>query len=300
MSYTRYKKLQKWVSNDNGISWVATDEYKKGEAMGEYDSLLECEDSGQDPNPQKGYRWINLPISEDWECFNGSKYYKQQRQYTTDKGQTWHDMDEYRIGSLFEMNASDCQHEEPQPPTPPTHKDNSIIYSSLNVDDAGYFVGCRTGLWGDVELFPHPKPNTNKERLTFDNFTGTRMSGFGYYTKGITYLKLVGTWENIDYVNNLCSSMEDLVEFDGSEFDFSKVVYASFMFQNCTKLETVDIYGLDIEDLTNISHIFYHAPSIRTIRCTSTMKQRMMDNPTNFGFNLDNSAKIGDITFITE
>lgn len=119
MSYTRYKKLQKWVSNDNGINWVATDEYKKGEALGEFDSLLECEDSGQDPNLQRGYRWINLPISDDWECFNGSKYYKQQRQYTTDKGQTWHDMDEYRMGTLFEMNASDCQNEEPQPPTPP-------------------------------------------------------------------------------------------------------------------------------------------------------------------------------------
>ena len=39
---------------------------------------------------------------------NSCKYYKEQRQYSLDGGETWINMQEYRKGALYEPNSSDC------------------------------------------------------------------------------------------------------------------------------------------------------------------------------------------------
>jgi len=80
-------------------------------------------DTGQDPvvykenDPACGYvpvepiyRWHQLPISEDYECSAGTKYYKEVYQVSYDNGLTWEDVvpEQTRRGDIYETGSSDC------------------------------------------------------------------------------------------------------------------------------------------------------------------------------------------------
>jgi hypothetical protein len=56
------------------------------------------------------YKWVNLPISQDWECVGTTKYYKQKKQVSVDGGSTWTDVEppQYQRGALYEQNSSSC------------------------------------------------------------------------------------------------------------------------------------------------------------------------------------------------
>lgn len=56
------------------------------------------------------YKWVNLPISQDWECVGTTKYYKQKKQVSVDGGSTWTDVTppQYQRGALYEQNSSSC------------------------------------------------------------------------------------------------------------------------------------------------------------------------------------------------
>ena len=56
------------------------------------------------------YKWVNLPISQDWECVGTTKYYKQKKQVSVDGGSTWTDVvpPQYQRGALYEQNSSSC------------------------------------------------------------------------------------------------------------------------------------------------------------------------------------------------
>ncbi len=56
------------------------------------------------------YKWVNLPISQDWECVGTTKYYKQKKQVSVDGGSTWSDVTppQYQRGSVYEQNSQSC------------------------------------------------------------------------------------------------------------------------------------------------------------------------------------------------
>lgn len=56
------------------------------------------------------YKWVNLPISQDWECVGTTKYYKQKKQVSVDGGSTWTDVTppQYQRGSVYEYNSQSC------------------------------------------------------------------------------------------------------------------------------------------------------------------------------------------------
>lgn len=56
------------------------------------------------------YKWVNLPISQDWECVGTTKYYKQKKQVSVDGGSTWTDVvpPQYQRGAVYEYNSSSC------------------------------------------------------------------------------------------------------------------------------------------------------------------------------------------------
>lgn len=56
------------------------------------------------------YKWVNLPISQDWECVGTTKYYKQKKMVSVDGGSTWNDVTppQYQRGALYEQNSSSC------------------------------------------------------------------------------------------------------------------------------------------------------------------------------------------------
>lgn len=56
------------------------------------------------------YRWVNIPIAQDYVCSGTSKYYKQKKQVSIDNGVNWSDVvpAEYQTGALYEENSVDC------------------------------------------------------------------------------------------------------------------------------------------------------------------------------------------------
>ena len=98
---TKYVKQQKEVSYDNGITWadVIPYEYQKGEVLEEMS--IDCSST---------YRWANLDPTTEYYCSGTTKMYKQQKQYSTDGGSTWHNVVplEYREGGVAETNSTDC------------------------------------------------------------------------------------------------------------------------------------------------------------------------------------------------
>ncbi len=100
----KYTKLRKWFRICEDCStcyeqWVASDIYKQGDII-EYNST----DCGF-IHGQKEYRWIN---TDRFTCVGYDKHYIQQRQVSYNQGQTWNNLNEFRTGSLYEKDSSDC------------------------------------------------------------------------------------------------------------------------------------------------------------------------------------------------
>lgn len=271
MSYTRYTKLQKWVSNDNGISWIATEEYKKGDKIGEFESLLECDDGGG-PNIERGYRWINLPIESDWECFNGSKYYRQQRQYTTDKGQTWHDMDEYRMGMLYEINAGDCQHEEPQPPFASAYR---LMYSSNTIGGEIPYVGQRNLLYNGYYDIARLEDNKTNEIVSFETDNLYSLYRFAHDVQGLTDVTFINRWDcsNVTETIEMFFNCKDLKTVNGLQnlMMSSKLKSMKNMFNDCNSLTSFNIYDWNTSNVTDMYGLFYNCKSIASIDNLKTL-----------------------------
>lgn len=71
-----------------------------------------------DECPSVIYRWENMNPSTDYYCEGTTKYYKQIRQYSYDSGTTWYDVvpPEYRQGSAYEQQSTDCGYIPPIEP----------------------------------------------------------------------------------------------------------------------------------------------------------------------------------------
>lgn len=293
MGYTRYKKLQKWVSNDNGISWTATEEYKKGDVLGEYDSLLECEGSGGGPNIERGYRWINLDITKDWECFNGSKYYKQQRQYTTDKGQTWHDMDEYRMGSLYELNASDCQNEEPQPPFASAYR---LMYSSNTIGGEIPQTQYRNLLYNGYYDIARLEDNKTNEIVSFETDNLYSLYRFAHDVQGLTDITFINRWDcsNVTETIEMFFNCKDLKTVNGLQnfITSNKLKSMKNMFTDCNSLTYFDISGWNTSNVTDMYGLLCNCKSITSIDNLKTLDTRSV---TDMGIMFKGCENLKDI-----
>ena len=100
---TKYNRLQLYVSTD-GIDWLATSTFKKGDTVIETDSV----DCGYVP-PAVYYEWREY----SWEC-NGFDKYIKYRKYMSETGNEddWHPTDIYKLGDTpIETNSVDCGYE---------------------------------------------------------------------------------------------------------------------------------------------------------------------------------------------
>ena len=133
MNTCKYEKYRKMASYDNGETWQALDEYQRGELI-EYDSV----DCGGEHVTY--YRWVDIPLAEDYYCSGTTKYYKQKKQKSTDEV-NWSDVvpPEYRMGFSAESQSSDCGYAERTTSGTPycTGVDKYIdVYSQVS-DDSG-------------------------------------------------------------------------------------------------------------------------------------------------------------------
>lgn len=104
---TKCQELKKQVSYDDGATWedVIPLTYKAG-AVIEYDS----EDCGYIPEPTIIYRWIDLDPSVEYYCSGTTKMYKQQKEQSSDSGETWTPVvpSEFRMGEPYQTESEDC------------------------------------------------------------------------------------------------------------------------------------------------------------------------------------------------
>ena len=99
----KYKVYRKYTTDDNGISWVETDEYR----------IVLVEENSKDciTETPTNTRWVE---TTGYICANKNKYAKEIKQISTDGGKTWTDTGEYRQGKLIEENSKDCGYTEVQ------------------------------------------------------------------------------------------------------------------------------------------------------------------------------------------
>ena len=102
---TKYQKTKKQQSTDGGQTWrdVNPPEYSTG-------AVIERDSSDCQPTPEPQYRWVNIPLSQDYECVGTTKYYKQKEQVSLDGGTTWTDVvpTQTRRGGIGEIESTDC------------------------------------------------------------------------------------------------------------------------------------------------------------------------------------------------
>lgn len=103
----KYYKQRRYVSYNNGQTWQALDEYRKGSLYeeGSEDCLNEI---------VKMYQW--RVVSGEYVCSGTTKYEKTQRYVSYDSGATWSAVtpSEYSTGQVLEQNSEDCGYIEPQ------------------------------------------------------------------------------------------------------------------------------------------------------------------------------------------
>lgn len=99
----KYKVYRKYTTEDNGITWVETNECR----------IVLVEENSKDciTETPTNTRWVE---TTGYICANKNKYAKEIKQISTDGGKTWTDTSEYRQGKLIEENSKDCGYTEVQ------------------------------------------------------------------------------------------------------------------------------------------------------------------------------------------
>lgn len=154
---------------DNGITWtnVIPYEYQKGEVLEEMS--IDCSST---------YRWANLDPTTEYYCSGTTKMYKQQKQYSTDGGSTWHNVVplEYREGGVAETNSTDCGY------VPPTEKKLVAIYSDGRTRE----VECGSGTLTSGETRPYEYQASAMTNVVIGNCVTSIGDSAFYYCSGLT------------------------------------------------------------------------------------------------------------------
>lgn len=116
-NYSKYYTQKKQVSYDGGTTWVDTGETQLGSLIeaNSYDcdygvTWETISDSFICEIPLYIYKWVQLPIDEDYICNGDCRYYVEKKQVSKDNGNTYTDVvpTEQRIGSLYGCGDSSC------------------------------------------------------------------------------------------------------------------------------------------------------------------------------------------------
>ena len=95
--YSLYYIEYEYSSTDNGVTWVATGNQRKGALI----STI----SPQCGSADEIYKWEDV---NETTCFDGDLYYKCYRFVSHNGGVTWVQTPTWRVGTLIERNAADC------------------------------------------------------------------------------------------------------------------------------------------------------------------------------------------------
>lgn len=100
-----YYLSYRYVSTDSGTTWTATGDYAIGSLK--ESNAKECESTTS--TTETWYKWEDS--TDNTVCVSGDSYYVKYKYVSTDSGETWTATGEFTVGSLKELNASECSDE---------------------------------------------------------------------------------------------------------------------------------------------------------------------------------------------
>ena len=120
VGYDKVYKQKRQQSTD-GQTWtdVSPAEYQMGITAETNSTDCGYSPEPPGPTPTTQYRWHDLNPSQEYYCSGTTKMYKQIYQQSTDSGVTWTDVSpaQYRMGSAYQSNSTDCGYVPPVTPT---------------------------------------------------------------------------------------------------------------------------------------------------------------------------------------
>lgn len=95
----KYYKQQRYVSYDNGSTWIPMAEYRKGSRY---------EQNSADCGYSLVYDWF--VVEDEYTCSGCTKYQKTQKYVSINGGTTWNPVSpaEYGLGDVIELGSEDC------------------------------------------------------------------------------------------------------------------------------------------------------------------------------------------------
>lgn len=161
------------------------------------------------------YRWVNLDPTIDWICNSTSKYYKQQRQISTDGGDTWENVSpaQYQQGSLIEEQSTDCGY---IPPTPSLVIEGASVVSAetcqYNVIYGNYIDVTTSSTWSIVSGSQYATINSSNGEMTILSSANNSLVEIQAIYSGITATKTV----TLTYLNGASSDTSTETTTDAS------------------------------------------------------------------------------------
>ena len=301
--YIRYKYQKQQINylNCNDLDkWIDTCQTR----LTGFDSICNgscnCTTYGNDES-EVIYSYKKLNPNYSYDCLDGNRYYKLQKQVSYDGGLTYIDMDEYKTGDLYESNSPFCSAETVLMDW--FESDNYCVGTDLYKREVKRVSFDGGNTWSDMGYTDENGVTTYEYRsskiesnscncgaIGCDNYISFRWSGDtteftinGDVPNKYVYVTVTkeDCIDNGDGTYTYRSSMRDIGVGDVTslralffsndelievyELPKGNITNMNSMFNYCTSLTSLDLSGIDTSNVTNMSFMFDNCTSLTSL-----------------------------------
>lgn len=281
--YIRYKYQKQQINylNCNDLDkWIDTCQTR----LTGFDSICSgscnCTTYGNDES-EVIYSYKKLNPNYSYDCLDGNRYYKLQKQVSYDGGLTYVDMDEYKTGDLYESNSPFCSAETVLMDW--FESDNYCVGTDLYKREVKRVSFDGGNTWSDMGYTDENGVTTYEYRtskiesnscdciktcdtLSFE-FAGDTTT---YYLNGTIYTATSSPYSTtltelgIDTLTSFTfeeSSIIKLISFP----DTSNITDMSYRFYYCTSLIELDLSSFNTSNVVSMHHMFNNCYYLKTL-----------------------------------